>query len=67
MFRIIDEHVFPFIRALNSEGTSYARHMRDARFQIPGAALLGKVVDKLDKLDMVSSRPGLIFAMIVNP
>jgi type I restriction enzyme M protein len=26
--------------------------MRDARFQIPGPALLAKVVDKLDKLDM---------------
>jgi hypothetical protein len=38
MFRILDEHVFPFIRALNGEGTSYARHMRDARFQIPGPA-----------------------------
>ena len=52
MFRIIDEHVFPFIRTLNGQGTSYARHMRDARFQIPGPALLAKVVDKLDKLDM---------------
>jgi type I restriction enzyme M protein len=52
MYRIVDEHVFPFIRALNGEGTSYARHMRDARFQIPGPALLAKVVDKLDKLDM---------------
>jgi type I restriction enzyme M protein len=52
MFRIIDEHVFPFIRALNDAGTSYARHMRDARFQIPGPALLAKVVDKLDRLDM---------------
>src|SRR5215831_4143915 len=52
MFRIVDEHVFPFIRELSEEGTSYARHMRDARFQIPGPALLAKVVDKLDKLDM---------------
>ena len=26
--------------------------MRDARFQIPGPALLAKVVDKIDKLDM---------------
>src|SRR5262245_48053709 len=51
MFRIVDEHVFPFIRALNEKGSSYARHMRDARFQIPGPALLAKVVDKLDKLD----------------
>jgi type I restriction enzyme M protein len=52
MFRVVDEHVFPFIRTLNGQGTSYARHMRDARFQIPGPALLAKVVDKLDKLDM---------------
>jgi type I restriction enzyme M protein len=52
MFRIVDEHVFPFIRELNGEGTAYARHMRDARLQIPGPALLAKVVDKLDKLDM---------------
>jgi type I restriction enzyme M protein len=52
MFRMVDEHVFPFMRTLNAEGTSYARHMRDARFQIPGPALLAKVVDKLDKLDM---------------
>jgi type I restriction enzyme M protein len=52
MFRIVDEHVFPFIRTLNGKGSAYARHMRDARFQIPGPALLAKVVDKLDKLDM---------------
>ncbi len=36
MFRLVDEHVFPFIRELSDQGTSYARHMRDARFQIPG-------------------------------
>jgi type I restriction enzyme M protein len=52
MFEVIDEHVFPFIRELNGAGTAYTRHMRDARFQIPGAALLDKVVQKLDKLDM---------------
>src|ERR1700730_17287535 len=52
MFRIVDEHVFPFIRDLNGSGTAYARHMRDARFQIPSPALLDKVVQKLDKLDM---------------
>jgi type I restriction-modification system DNA methylase subunit len=52
MFRIVDEHVFPFLRELNGEGSAYARHMRDARFQIPSPALLGKVVDKLDRLEM---------------
>ncbi|HLH91591.1 MAG TPA: class I SAM-dependent DNA methyltransferase [Xanthobacteraceae bacterium] len=52
MFEIVDEHVFPFLRALNAGGSAYARHMRDARFQIPSPALLAKVVDKLDRLDM---------------
>jgi type I restriction enzyme M protein len=52
MFRVVDEHVFPFLRELNGNGTAYAKHMRDARFQIPGPALLAKVVDKLDKLEM---------------
>jgi type I restriction enzyme M protein len=52
MFRIVDEHVFPFIRALNGAGSTYAQHMRDARFQIPSPALLDKVLQKLDKLDM---------------
>jgi type I restriction enzyme M protein len=54
MFEIVDEHVFPFIRELNGQGSAYARHMRDARFQIPSPALLDKVVQKLDKLDMGS-------------
>ncbi|EJW11610.1 Type I restriction-modification system, DNA-methyltransferase subunit M [Rhodovulum sp. PH10] len=52
MFRVVDEHVFPFIRELNGDGTAYAKHMRDARLQIPGPALLAKVVDKLDALEM---------------
>ncbi len=52
MFEIVDEHVFPFIRELNGAGSAYAKHMRDARFQIPSSALLDKVVQKLDKLDM---------------
>lgn len=52
MFEIVDEHVFLFIRELNGAGSAYARHMRDARFQIPSPALLDKVVQKLDKLEM---------------
>jgi len=52
MFEVVDEHVFPFIRELNGAGSAYARHMRDARFQIPSPALLDKVVQKLDKLDI---------------
>ena len=31
MFEVVDEHVFPFIRELNNQGSTYAQHMRDAR------------------------------------
>ena len=34
-FEIVDEHVFPFIRALKDAGTAYAQHMNDARFTFP--------------------------------
>jgi type I restriction enzyme M protein len=52
MFRIVDEHVFPFIRDKVAEGGSVAGHMKEARLGIPSPALLAKVVDKLDKVAM---------------
>lgn len=53
MFRIVEEHVFPFIRErVAAEGSSLAKSMRDARFQIPTPALLAKAVDKLDRVAM---------------
>lgn len=52
MFEIVDEHVFPFLRRLGGEGSSYARNMKDARFTIPTAALLAKVVDLLQDIPM---------------
>ena len=52
MFKVVDEHVFPFIREEVADG-SLARHMKEARNAIPSPALLSKVVDKLDKVPMV--------------
>lgn len=52
MFRIVEEHVFPFIRERVASGGSLAKSMRDARFQIPTPALLAKAVDKLDRVPM---------------
>jgi hypothetical protein len=51
------EHVFPFLRnelARNHGGddSTYAHHMKDARFTIPTPALLAKVVDLLDAVPM---------------
>ncbi|WP_219232345.1 class I SAM-dependent DNA methyltransferase [Austwickia sp. TVS 96-490-7B] len=53
MFKVVGEKVFPFLRGLGSEGSTYSDHMRDARFTIPTPALLAKVVDMLDDVPMV--------------
>ncbi len=52
MFEVVDQHVFPFLRTLGGDGSTYAHHMRDARFTIPSPALLAKVVDLLAAVPM---------------
>jgi type I restriction enzyme M protein len=50
IFAIVGERVFPFLREIGGEKSTYSHHMRDARFTIPTPALLAKVVDMLDEL-----------------
>lgn len=52
LYELVAEHVFPWMRGLNGEGTAYARHMKDARFTIPTPALLTKVVDLIEEIPM---------------
>jgi type I restriction enzyme M protein len=52
MYTIVGEHVFPFLRTLGGDESTYAHHMKDARFTIPTPALLAKVVDLLDAVPM---------------
>ena len=52
MFAVVGEHVFPFLRTLGNDGSTYSHHMRDARFTIPTPALLSRVVDMLDGVPM---------------
>src|SRR5438093_3176767 len=52
MYADVNEHVFPFLRTLGGEESTYAHHMKDARFTIPTPALLAKVVDLLDNVPM---------------
>ncbi|MCB1958853.1 MAG: SAM-dependent DNA methyltransferase, partial [Rhodocyclaceae bacterium] len=52
MFETVSDHVFPWLRAMGGEGSTYATHMKDARFTIPTPQLLAKVVDLLDKVPM---------------
>lgn len=52
MFDTISDHVFPWLRTMGGEGSTYSSHMKDARFTIPTPQLLAKVVDLLDKVPM---------------
>jgi len=57
MFAVVGDHVFPYLRSdlarqLGNGDSTYAHHMKDARFTIPTPALLAKVVDLLDKVPM---------------
>ena len=52
MFATVSDQVFPFLRSLGGEESTYSNHMKDARFTIPTAALLARVVDMLDGIPM---------------
>lgn len=52
MMRVVDEHVFPFLRQLGEDGSSYGTHMKDARLGFANANLLSKVVEMLDTIPM---------------
>ena len=52
MYAVVSDHVFPFLRTLGGDDSTYAHHMKDARFTIPKPALLAKVVDLIDQVPM---------------
>jgi len=52
MMDVVAERVFPFLRAMGEEGSSFGQHMKDARLGFSNAALLAKTVDMLDKIPM---------------
>jgi type I restriction enzyme M protein len=52
MYTVGGEHVFPFLRTLGGDESTYAHHMKDARFTIPTPALLARLVDMLDQVPM---------------
>jgi len=50
--KLVDQHVFPFLRTMADKGSSFATHMKDARLGFSNAALLDKVMSLLDQIDM---------------
>ena len=52
-FNVFKDEVFPFIKSLNGRaGSSYTKFMKDAVFIIPNPALLDKVVNMIDDIQM---------------
>ncbi len=56
MFATVRDQVFPYLQHLGEQvggdDSTYTEHMRDARFTIPSAALLSKVVDMVDDVPL---------------
>jgi hypothetical protein len=51
-FDLVANHVFPFLREMGGEGSTYAGHMEGARLSIPTPGLLVKVIDMLTDVPM---------------
>ena len=60
LYQLVGEHIFPFLRTLGGDDSTYATHMKDARFTIPTPALLVKVVDMIAALPMEGVTPRAI-------
>ncbi len=54
MYDVVVNKVFPFMKTMGGDASTFAAHMRDARFTLPPekAGLLARVVDLLDKIPM---------------
>jgi type I restriction enzyme M protein len=52
MYALINDHVFPFLRTLGGDDSTYSKHMEGARFTIPTPGLLDRVVQMLDAVPM---------------
>ncbi len=52
MLDVVREGVFPWLRTLGGEDSTYSHHMKDARFTISTPSLLAKAVDMLDGIPL---------------
>ena len=50
IFQKMQSQVFPFIKELGDEGSSFAKHMQNAVFLIPKPSLLKEAMDTIDEL-----------------
>lgn len=68
MYQLVLNEVFPFIKGLHQDGDSaYAKYMGDAIFKIPTAAMLTKIVDGIDQLELdVADSKGDLYEYLLS-
>lgn len=68
MYDVVLNGVFPFIKNLHHDGDSaYAKYMGDAIFKIPTPAMLSKIVDGIDALDLTEvDSKGDLYEYLLN-
>jgi type I restriction enzyme M protein len=52
MFNVVNDHVFPFLRDIGGDGSTYSKQMQGARFTIPTPLLLTTAIELLDQIPM---------------
>lgn len=55
MFETVSQKVFPFIKSMGGNGSTYAQHIKDAVIVIPSPALLSRVVAGISDLPSSTS------------
>ena len=67
MYEIVQNEVFPFIKKLHgNKESAYAKYMGDAIFKIPTPALLTKVIDGIDGLNLEGDSKGDLYEYLLS-
>lgn len=66
MLAILRDGVFPWLRNLGGEDSTYAHHMKDARFTIATPNLLSKAVSMISDIDTAGDEKGDLYEYMLG-
>ncbi|ASU79121.1 SAM-dependent DNA methyltransferase [Actinopolyspora erythraea] len=66
MFERVRDGVFPWLQRLGGENSTYAHHMKDARFTIATPNLLSKAVSMINDIDMSGDEKGDLYEYMLG-
>lgn len=66
MLAILRDGVFPWLRNLGGEDSTYAHHMKDARFTIATPNLLSKAVSMISDIDTTGDEKGDLYEYMLG-